>query len=222
MALLTVASLKSELGITDNDDDADLTAIVAGAAAAVKAYLGYDPETVSITETLNPSGDTLLTLRSAPPHCPVTVTSVWEDTGRPPVWDATTLLVAGDDYTQERPGGSALVRLGRHWPFDAVRGLDRLAATVRPDVGAVRVAYTLDTSLPLAAARRAALLEAMVSWNVTNGGFGLGAVTGESVDGLSTTVNTGLLPQRKDAGGLMSPAAAALLGPFRKIGALVA
>lgn len=222
MALLTVPSLKKRLGITENDDDADLSDIVAGAVAAVKAFLGYDPETTSVVENLNPTGDTLLTLRSAPPFCPVTITSLWEDTSRPPTWDSTTLLEAGIDYAQERPGGSAVVRLGRHWPCDWGRAVDRLGPGVRADIGAVRVAYTLDTSLPVAAAKRAAMLEALAQWSVVNGGYGLGAVTGESVDGLSETVNTGLLPQRKDAMGLMSPVAAAVLGPFRKIGAVVA
>lgn len=222
MALLTVPQLKKRLGLTENDDDADLADIVAGATAAVKAFLGYDPEGTSFDVELNPNGGSLLTLPDAPPSCTVTVTSVYESYGRPPVYDSTTLLTVNLDYRQEREGGSALIRVNANWPAEWRREADRLAGNISQRGGAVRVVYTVSNSLALAAAKRAAMLEALSQWNVTNGGFGLGAVTGESVDGLSETVNTSLLPQRKDAAGLMSPVAAAVLGPFRKVGSVVA
>ncbi len=220
MAILTLQSLKKRLGVTDNDDDADLSDIVAASIALVEAYLGYDPETTAYSDRCAPTGERDLLLPSAPPNCPVTVTTVNVDTAHPPTWAAETLLVADEDYRQERAGGANLVRLNGHWPADWMRGPDRLAATLRSDVGSVRVVYVIDNTNVLAAAKRAALVEALAQYNLVNGGQGIGFVTGETVDGLSETINTSAFQAgRKPNSGnpFVSPAAATWLAPFRKL-----
>jgi len=215
MALLTPAELKAELNLTSNDRDARLTRIAAAASAAVKDYLGWSPETTSYTEDLNPNGGAVLSV-TARPHCPVTVTSVYESLATPRVYDSSTLLTAGEDYAQERSGSSALIRLNANWPSVGRREADRLAGTLHPNTAAVRVVYTIDATNALLAAQEAALLEALFRWNL-NAGQGIGVFTAEAVDGLSETLNTSVLPQRKDGGGLMSAAAAEMLKHYRKL-----
>lgn len=215
MALLTLPSLKKRLGVTDTDDDGDLTDIVTEATYAVTTFLGFDPATVGDTVTANPNGSDVLVIPKAGPTGVFTITAVYEDATQPPTFDSTTLLTAGTDYTQKRAGSPALVRLGRNWPADVRREYNRLAGTYYPSVGSVQITYTVDYSAALAAAKRAALAEALALWNVANGGMGLGAVVSDSMDGASVTINTSLWQQRKGGTPFVSPVAAAMLDPHR-------
>lgn len=218
MPLLTIQSLKKRLGLSDTDDDSDLSDIVAESIAVVNAYLGYDPTGVGVTVALNPNGGRILTIPQVGPNAVATITSVHEDYGTPPTFDATTLLTAGTDYRQEREGGSALVRLNANWPAQVRREEDRLAGTIGPGCGWVQVVYTVSNAAVLAVAKRAALAEALAQWNFTNGGMGLGLVTTDSMDGASVTINTNAVQRKQTSGSpFLSPAVAAMLDPFRKL-----
>lgn len=216
MALLTLAALKKRLSITDTDDDADLSGVVAASIAAVESFLGYDPEVVAVTEYCNPNAGDVILLRNAPPGSPVTITSLWEDWSNPPTFDSTTLLTADTDYQQERTGSAAIRRLNRNWPVQVRREYDRLGRMLSPTTGTVKVTYTLDTANVLAVAKRAALMEAMAQWNYTTGGMGIGLVTSDSMDGASLSINTNVIQSKDTSTLFLSPAPPVLLKSFRK------
>lgn len=222
MALVTLSQLKAKLGITVTTYDDDLTAVIAGASALVRSYLGYDPEaTGTQTEYLSPLGGELLTLRKVPPRAPVTLAAVYEDYDTPPVFDADTLLTSGTDYAQQTAGSNAIVRLNRNWHYDVRRMPDRLGRVFLPDTGTVKVTYTFDLTDHLAVAKRAALVECMAEYNATYAGAGVGLVTSDSMDGASVTINTNAKTtgrKQNSADGFTSPLVAGWLDPFRATG----
>ena len=67
MAILDLATLKSLLGVSGTDYDTPLTAVVNATNSKVKTFLGYDPETTSVTDYVSPRGGRVITLPSAPP-----------------------------------------------------------------------------------------------------------------------------------------------------------
>lgn len=220
MALVTGSDLSTALGLPADRSFA-ATAPAAAADAAVKAYLGWDPEVSAYTDYLNPAGGADLLLLSAPPGCPVTVTGVWEDHAR--AFGGDTLLVSGEDYVQEYDGAFRtwrLRRIGRNWPYEVRRAPGRLAHTLHPEVGVVKVTYTVEVTRPLAVARTAALMEGMAVYNLQAVGLGLGVVRSDGMDGASVTVDGGRASGRKanSADGFVSPFPAGQLDPFRRTG----
>lgn len=236
MALVTLAELKSVLGIASGDTsrDARLTAIIAAVAGSVSSYLSWDDDlfddvfdttdvsAVAVTEYLSPLGAEILSLRKAPPRVPVTLTSVWEARSTPPTFDAGNLLTAGTDYAQERPGGSGIVRLNRNWMYSQRRMPNRLAAVLLPLTGTVKVTYTLNATKAKAAISNAALMECMAQASLTYDGKGIGVVTTDGMDGASVTVNTNAKSssgrKANSADGFVSPAVAGMLDPWKLIG----
>ena len=219
MALLTGPDLAAELGLA-NTSCRTADVIAAAASAAVRSYLGYDPEVTSYTDYLNPAGQATLLLMSAPPGCAVTVTSVWEDSARE--FDSDTLLVAGEDFVQEYDGAFKswrLRRIGRNWPYEVRRVPGRLAHTLYTEVGVVKATYTIDNTDLLATAEAAALAEGMARYNLQSAGMGLGVVRSDSMDGASVTVDSGRQSGRKanSADGFVSPFAAGMLDPYRRL-----
>lgn len=218
MALVTAADLTASLGIDATNPAAP--GLAAAADAAVKRYLGWNPEVTTYTDYLDPNGGADLSLISAPPGCPVSITGVWEDSGRefPP----ETELVSGEDYIQIQGPAiylPTLRRINRNWPHTLRRAVDRLAGTVYSNVGVVKVTYTVDTSGVLAVARAAALAEAGGLFNLQAVGKGLGTVTSTSVDGLSITLDKSRSSGRRQnsADGFVSPFVAGMLDPFRRL-----
>lgn len=219
MALVTGAELTAALGL-DPSQSAAATLVAAASSAAVRAYLGFSPETTTYTDYLSPNGGADLTLTSAPPGCPVTVTTVHEDTER--VFGSDTLLVAGTDYQQIYHGAFkswALRRIGRNWWLDVRRQVNRLAGTIYPSIGTVKAVYAVDTADVLAAAKEAALGEAMARWNLRDGGMGVGLVTSDSMDGASVSVSVNRANGRKtnSADGFVSPYVSGMIDSWRRI-----
>ena len=221
MALVTLANLKARLGIASGDTsrDTDLEGIIAAAEGMTRKYLGWNPEiTGTQTAFLNPNAAETLTLRT-PPNCPVTVTAVYQDENRE--FTAETLLTVDEDYIQERPGSSTLIRLNRNWPYSARRMPNRLAGVFLPVIGTVKVTYTLDTTDALAVAKRACLMECMAQASLTYDGKGVGVVTTDSMDGASVTVNTNTKGsggrKQNSADGFASPLVAGMLDAFRTV-----
>lgn len=208
-ALLLTPTLKLALSISTTDGDALLDIYVAAAIKRVNTFLGYDPTSTGATVVASPNAGQILTIPRVGPNSTVTVTTVHEDWTNPPTFDATTLLVAGTDYTQQAAGSSTLVRLNANWPAQVRVETDRLGGTLGPLVGTVQIIYTVDYSAVLAEAKLVALFEAMALWNRGTAGFGLGFVTGESVDGLSEKIDMQFGPARKGGNGGFSTAGAA-------------
>lgn len=221
MALVTLANLKARLGIASGDTsrDTDLDGIIAAAEGLVRKYIGWNPE-ISGTQTayLNPNAAETLSLRT-PPNCPVTVLTVHEDGDRD--FDADSLLTVNEDYAQERAGSPTLIRLNKNWRYTQRRMTNRLAAVLLPEVGTVKVTFTLDTTDALAVAKRACLMECMAQASLTYDGKGIGVVTSDSMDGASVTINTSVKGnsgrKQNSADGFVSPAVAGMLDPFRLI-----
>lgn len=220
MALLTLATLKTSLGIaaatTSRDDE--LTALIADATAQIAAYLGYDPEATDYTEITDGSGGADLVL-NAPP-LPVTITGVWEDPER--TFGSDTALTSGTDYHQRTVAGSgsgsgSLVRLNAVWPVTYRRELGRIATNPKPNVGTVKVTYTVNNVGALATASVCCLWECKAGANA--GGTGIGAVTGDAMDGGSVSVNPNGRPRSRpdSADGFVSPLVAPKLAAFAKI-----
>lgn len=66
MALATLADVKTYLAITSTDEDARLTALLAGADAQVLKYLGYDPALQTYSVRLNGNGRRWMLLSPQP------------------------------------------------------------------------------------------------------------------------------------------------------------
>lgn len=220
MALLTLTSLKASLGIADTNTsrDDELTALIADATAQIEKYLGYDPEVTAYTEYADGTGGADLSLNCPP--LPVTITGVWEDIDR--LFGAETALTAGTDYYQRTTAGSGsgsggLVRLNALWPAAYRRELGRLTTQARPVPGTVKVAYTVNNTGVLAAAKVACLWECKAGASASATGIGL--VTSDAMDGGSVAVNpTGRPRSRPDsADGFVSPLVAPKLSAFAKI-----
>jgi hypothetical protein len=167
---LTVAIFAERMGITTPTGSALTIANMALEAAAgmVTNYLGFDPSVTAITEYLDGYGKRDVTLR----RWPVTaVTSVYEDLGgyngqptSPTPFAADTLLTVGEDYTWCRSEGGTngiLTRIGGLWPYNWTREINRVAFSVGPLRGCIKVVYTIDNSDVLAAAQQAAYEGAM-------------------------------------------------------------
>lgn len=218
MSLLSTQKLRDKLGLTDSSgvSDAELSDLITAVTALIRTYLGYNPETTSYTADLSPVGGATLAL-DAPP-VPVTVTAVYEDADR--VFGSDTMLTAGTDYVQTQEQGEGrgeLVRLNTVWRSVVRRQPDRLAGTIQPEQKTVRVTYTADTTLALAVAKRACLMECLAQWNA--GGNGIGVVVSDAMDGAAVSVNPNGRPRsRPDSlDGFVSPLVAPMLSPFAKI-----
>jgi hypothetical protein len=220
MALLSVSTLKTKLGISSSDHDTELGQIISAATYLIQAYLGYDPEATSYTDELDATGGDVLAL-DAPPLPVASVTSVYVDTAVPRAFGSDTLLTADEDYQLRKNGASGrpeLVRLNAKWPFRVVREVGRLSGTVQPEPRSVKVTYTVTNTTVLAVATRACMLECLAAWNAGNSS-GLGVVTSDSMDGASVTISQVQKAQRRpdSADGFTSPLVAAMLSPYAKI-----
>lgn len=221
MALITLLELKTALGITDSASDTRLTRIIAAATAMINAYVGVTSvETTSYTEYVNPGpGAELITLKLPPSRCPITITSLYEDTTR--AWAVGTLLASGTDYLQEKVGGTGIIRLNQNWLYSLRTMPDRLAPVLLAQIGTVKAVYTIDNAELLAVAGEAALAESIARYNAFLNGASIGNVTSDTMDGASVRIDTNIKGnsgrKANSADGFTSPLVAGWLDPWRKV-----
>lgn len=111
--LITVAELKTDLGITSNNKDSDLQALVTRVTSIIESFLGRSIVTTGTLveyHTMQVEGrpiyrPTELRTRAWPI---LAVASVYEDITWPRTYGAPSLLVAGTDYQVVKP--KALIR----------------------------------------------------------------------------------------------------------------
>lgn len=221
MALLSLVTLKARLGITVTTYDVDLQDIIDAVTGMINAYVGVvSVEATSYTEYVNPGpGAELITLKLPPSRCPITITHLYEDTGRE--WAADTELEAGTQYLQEKAGGTGIIRLDRNWLYQLRCMPDRLAAVLLAQTGTVKVEYTVDNAELLAAAKRAAMMEAVAQWRAFFYGASIGNITSDTMDGASVKIDTNAKGnsgrKANSADGFVSPLVAGMLDFWRKV-----
>lgn len=162
MALLTLADLKTALGVTGAAEDDRLQALLTGAESWVKAYCQRDFERKSYVEFYSGTATHWLPLRQRPVK---TVSEVRENLrgyyGQGATWltSQDAVLTAGDDYALALDNDSAgwsesglLFRVNRAWPVvDRTTVTGKLVAETGPAPGNVRVSYVAgyDVSQPV-------------------------------------------------------------------------
>ena len=223
---LTVAIFAERMGITTPTGSALTIANMAleSAAGMVTNYLGFDPSVTAITEYLDGYGKRDVALR----RWPVTaVTSVYEDlggyNGQPTTvtpFAADTLLTVGEDYTWCRSEGGTngiLTRIGGLWPYNWTREINRVAFSVGPLRGCLKVVYTIDNSDVLAAAQQAAYLEATAQYRGMVSG--MGTALSDGMDGANLSVTALQRANSNDSRDVFaSPYAAGILRLYRQGG----
>ena len=151
MALSTLSKLKTHLGLSGTAEDTLLTQLLGEVDAAVKNYLGWNPEQANYTEIYDaPLSPELPLLQT-----PVTTTGlrVWLDEGAyfgqaPTAFAAPTELTLGAHFYLKLDGpGSAyslsglLVRVSGPWSRRFGRSSGRLGIFPTPGQGSVKVTY---------------------------------------------------------------------------------
>jgi len=120
--LSTLTNVKRDLNMTDrNDDDARISALLEAVTRQAEMHCGRKLVSGEVTDYLDGRDYKRLVLSSPLVSA---VASVHESADEPPVYDSTTLLVAGEDYWLQGSGASGiLIRVGRCWPCgpDAVK-----------------------------------------------------------------------------------------------------
>jgi len=215
---VSLAVLKSRLGVSGTDSDNVLSGILCGAERSAVVYLGYDPGSATATEYYSGEGSEFITLRRKPV---TSVTAVYEDAdgrygeGTDP-FPAETLLVEGEDYSLRIDGGGRtgiLVRHGRFWPYSYRRPPNRLGSELSPEFGSIKVEYVAGyTADQLGDIAEAVLLEAASRYQLRSGG--VGPFQSESLDGYSySRANL----TRDPGGAFANPLARDILKPHRLI-----
>lgn len=158
MALTTLSSVKTHLGISDSAEDAALTQLLAQADAVIKAELGANIEQAAYTEFYSGDGGRALVLRQRPVQ---SIASIHVDNRgffgeAAGAFGAESLLVAGEDYALQRDHGSdteqsqsgIVLRLGNNWPAAPARYRGLLAQGARRGIGNIKVVYTAGYATP--------------------------------------------------------------------------
>lgn len=115
VAITTQAKVKAAFNISVADKDALITELIAQVGAWVASYTGRNFDGENVTElTQSPGhGATELVLNKFPTS---SVTSVHVSCDVPRVYDATTLLTAGEDYLVDSDAGILHRVDGSAWP----------------------------------------------------------------------------------------------------------
>lgn len=227
MALITLAEVKTHLGITHSDQDAALTMWMNAAIAAVKeACRGYLFEETTCTEFYTPENYTMI-LR----HLPVqSITTLHEDSNgqygqSADPFPATTLLSATTDYCLVKDGNgingevskSGLVkRLGKMWPRRNTpsgyrsTNYNMLTRALIPIDGSVKVVYVAGFDATPDDVKLAIAFEVdMMRQMKGKGGM---VLSGEALGEYSYSMAS--IDQAAKGAFFLSPATATLLAPY--------
>ena len=222
---ITAANLSLILYSTSSPSS-DVTTILnmrlADAVQSIKTFLGFDFTPAEATEYYDTSGTEELILAR---RYVTAVSAVYEDRmgyyGQPTdSFSSDSLLTAGEDYAWKNVGGTyqaVLYRINSSWPESWRRENTRLASSLNPNRGCVKVTYTagLGTSAAsLYADVVGAIYAEAAALALMPTGFGM--QTSESIDGRSVAISP--LQDNRESSGLVSKQAASKLQRYRIYG----
>lgn len=157
MALTTLSSVKSYLGITGSDEDTLLNTFITQATAVINKYCLRTLEAAAYTEYYEGNGRPELVLRQYPIN---SLTSIHvDDDGYyaqgSGAFGSGDLLTEGVDYTY-RSGSGIVYRIGSVWPARTFKSGSDLVGQRIPGYGNIKVIYnggysTVPDDLALAA-----------------------------------------------------------------------
>jgi hypothetical protein len=154
MAIVTLAEVKTFLGISGAAEDSKLNLIIGYVDATIKQYCGQNFEQATYTEFYSGTGNKTVVLRKRPVQ---SITNVWFDTNgnygqSAGAFGSTTLLTSGVDYSLELDDtlpnlqvvskAGILVRIATIWPeMNSHFFPGRLTQEYGPAFGNIKVTY---------------------------------------------------------------------------------
>ena len=185
MALTDVATIKTQLGITDSSEDALLAQLLAQVESVIANETHRVFESATYTEYLHGNGTRKLVLG----HTPVTsITAIYEDVegwyGVPTdSFDSATLLVPGEDYVLDVNDGTQSTtgivwRINANWQNTTLVAHKAVAPQLDDQPGSIKVTYvagytTIPKDLELAAINMVAALRKSAKLGKPIAGFSL-------------------------------------------------
>lgn len=147
--LTSLEYVKLVLGISTSSQDAQLSALLEAADAAVKRFTGFYIERRTNTEFYSGQNTKFIVLRQVPVY---SITSVYLDDagyyGQGTGFGSETLLTAGTDYDLRLDSdetfseSGTLIRIGTIWPMvNQVTAYGKLTAELGPNLGNIKVTY---------------------------------------------------------------------------------
>lgn len=180
MALTTLATVKTLLGVASSDDsqDALLTILIAGVGPMIERSLKRKLDQDTFTEYYSGDGTPFLVLNQRPVHSIASLYVSEDGHFGDGTFTTAGLLVAGTDYalmrtsTETESSLSGIVRrIGGVWPVATIREAGMLVAAPVGGSGNIKITYTAGyASVPPDLALAAAQLVARIKTSLSVGG----------------------------------------------------